>query len=142
MLKGMLHLHSTLAIVLLLALVIAIVITLINFAGNKPYNRKIALIGLISAHLQLVVGLILYFTSNRGFANLSGETMGDSVSRLYTVEHPIAMILSIVLITFGYSKSKKIADSKQANKTVLIFYILGLILALSRIPYATWSILN
>lgn len=142
MLKGMLHLHSTLAIVLLIALVIAILITLVNFSGNKPYNRKIALIGLISAHLQLVIGLILYFTSARGFQNLSGATMGDSVSRLYTVEHPIAMILSVVLITIGYSKAKKMADSKQANKTVLIFYVLGLILALSRIPYATWSIFN
>ncbi len=138
----MLHLHSTLAIVLLLALVVAILITLANYAGNKPFNRKIALIGLISAHLQLIIGFILYFTSSRGFENLSGETMKDSVSRLYTVEHPIAMILAIVLITIGYSKAKKIADPKKANQTVLIFYVLGLILALSRIPYATWSILN
>ncbi|MGJ1206404.1 hypothetical protein [Sphingobacterium lactis] len=138
----MTHLHSTLAIVLLLALVISIIITLVNLAGNKPYNRKIALIGLISAHLQLVTGLILYFISARGFQNLSGDTMGDSVSRLYTVEHPIAMLLGIILITVGYSKSKKIADAKQANKTVLIYYIIGLILILSRIPYATWSILN
>ncbi|SEF97535.1 hypothetical protein SAMN05421877_10417 [Sphingobacterium lactis] len=142
MLTGMTHLHSTLAIVLLLALVISIIITLVNLAGNKPYNRKIALIGLISAHLQLVTGLILYFISARGFQNLSGDTMGDSVSRLYTVEHPIAMLLGIILITVGYSKSKKIADAKQANKTVLIYYIIGLILILSRIPYATWSILN
>ncbi|MEI5986153.1 MULTISPECIES: hypothetical protein [Sphingobacterium] len=138
----MLHLHSTLAIVLLLALVVAILITLANYAGNKPFNRKIALIGLISAHLQLIIGFILYFTSSRGFENLSGETMKDSVSRLYTVEHPIAMVLAIVLITIGYSKAKKIADPKKANQTVLIFYVLGLILALSRIPYATWSILN
>ncbi len=138
----MLHLHSTLAIVLLLALVVAILITLANYAGNKPFNRKIALIGLISAHLQLIIGFILYFTSSRGFENLSGETMKDSVSRLYTVEHPIAMILAIVLITIGYSKAKKIADPKKANQTVLIFYVLGLILALSRIPYATWSILH
>ncbi len=138
----MLHLHSTLAIVLLLALVVAILITLANYAGNKPFNRKIALIGLISAHLQLIIGFILYFTSSRGFENLSGDTMKDSVSRLYTVEHPIAMILAIVLITIGYSKAKKIADPKKANQTVLIFYVLGLILALSRIPYATWSILH
>lgn len=136
------HLHSTLAIVLLAALVIAIVITLINYAGNKPYNRKIALLGLISAHLQLVIGLVLYFTSPLGIQSFSGENMKNSLSRLYFLEHPLMMIIGIILITVGFSKAKRIVDQKKANQTVLIFYILGLILILSRIPYSTWSILN
>jgi len=138
------HLHSTLAIILLAALIIVIVITLANYFGNKAYNRKIALIGLISAHLQLVVGLILYFTSSLGLASFSGANMKVSSSRFYFLEHPLMMIIAIVLITIGYSKSKKIADSKKANQTVLIFYIIALILILSRIPYpiGSWSILN
>ncbi len=136
------HLHSTLAIVLLAALVIAIVITLINYAGNKPYNRKIALLGLISGHLQLVIGLVLYFTSPLGIQSFSGENMKNSLSRLYFLEHPLMMIIGIILITIGFSKAKRIVDQKKANQTVLIFYILGLILILSRIPYSTWSILN
>ena len=135
------HLHSTLAVVLLLALVIAIVITLVNYAGNKPYNRKIALIGLIAAHIQLLLGLILYFTSPLGLASFSGENMGISDLRLMFLEHPLINIIGIVLITMGYSKAKKIADSKKANKTVLIFYVLGLLLILSRIPWSTWSLL-
>ncbi|MVZ67638.1 hypothetical protein GQF61_17465 [Sphingobacterium sp. DK4209] len=136
------HLHSTLAVVLLIALIIAIVITLVNYAGNKAYNRKIALIGLISAHLQLVIGAVLYFTSPLGLSSFSGENMKNSLSRLYFLEHPLMMIIAIVLITMGYSKAKKIADAKKANQTVLIFYILGLIFILSRIPWSTWSILN
>lgn len=136
------HLHSTLAVVLLLALVIAIVITLSNYLGNKPYNRKIALIGFISSHLQLLVGLIIYFVSPLGIQAFSGENMKNSLSRLYFLEHPLMMILAIVLISVGYIKSKKIADAKTANKTVLIFYILGLILILSRIPWSTWSLIN
>ena len=135
------HLHSTLAVVLLLALVIAIVITLVNYAGNKPYNRKIALIGLIAAHIQLLLGLILYFTSPLGLASFSGENMGISDLRLMFLEHPLINIIGIVLITMGYSKAKKIADSKKANKTVLIFYVLGLLLILSRIPWSSWSLL-
>ncbi len=142
MLTGMKHLHSTLAIVLLLALVIAIIITIANYAGNKPYNRKIALIGLISAHLQGVIGLVLYFTSPLGLSSFSGENMKNSELRLYFLEHPLMMIIALVLITIGYSKAKKLTDQKAANKTVIIFYILGLILILSRIPWSTWSILN
>lgn len=141
MLTGMKHLHSTLAIILLLALVVAIVITLINYFGSKPYNRKIALLGLISAHLQLVIGLVLYFTSPLGLEAFSGANMKNSLSRLYFLEHPLMMILAIVLITIGYSKAKRAKEDYQANKTVMIFYILGLILVLSRIPWSTWSIL-
>ncbi|MBE8714620.1 hypothetical protein [Sphingobacterium hungaricum] len=136
------HLHSTLAVILLLALIIAIVITLVNYLGNKPYNRKIALIGLISAHLQLVIGLVLYFTSPLGFQSLDAGNMSNSVARLYFLEHPLINILAIVLITVGYSKAKKLADAKKANQTVLIFYVLGLILILSRIPWSTWSLFN
>lgn len=142
MLVGMKHLHSTLAVILLLALIITIVITLVNYLGNKPYNRKIALIGLISAHLQLVIGLVLYFTSPLGFQSLDAGNMSNSVARLYFLEHPLINILAIVLITVGYSKAKKLADAKKANQTVLIFYVLGLILILSRIPWSTWSLFN
>lgn len=142
MLTGMKHLHSTLAIVLLIALIIAIIITIANYAGNKPYNRKIALIGLISAHLQLVIGLIIYFVSPLGLSSFSGDNMKESGLRLYFLEHPLMMIIAIVLITMGYSKAKKIVDAQKANKTVMIFYILGLILILSRIPWSTWSILQ
>ena len=141
MLTGMKHLHSTLAIILLLALVFAIIITLINYFGSKPYNRKIALLGLISAHLQLVVGFVLYFTSPLGVSAFSGENMKNSLSRLYFLEHPLTMLIGIVLITIGYSKSKRATDNFTANKTVLIFYILGLIAIASRIPWSTWSLL-
>lgn len=141
MLTGMKHLHSTLAIILLLALVVAIVITLINYFGSKPYNRKIALLGLISAHLQLVIGFVLYFTSPLGLSAFSGENMKNGLSRLYFLEHPLMMLIAIVLITIGYSKSKRATDNFTANKTVLIFYILGLIAILSRIPWSTWSLL-
>ena len=135
------HLHSTLAIVLLIALVISIIVTLMNYLNNKPYNRKIALIGFISSHLQLLIGLIIYFVSPLGIQAFSGENMKNSLSRLYFLEHPLMMIIAIVLITIGYSKAKKIIDAKKANQTVLIMYTIGLILILSRIPWSTWSIL-
>ncbi|UIR56595.1 hypothetical protein LZQ00_01940 [Sphingobacterium sp. SRCM116780] len=136
----MLHLHSTLAIILLLALLVSIIITFVNFSGNKPYNRKIALLGFIASHLQLLIGLILFFVLKYP-SMISGAIMKDATMRFKIIEHPLTMIIAIVLITIGYSKAKKLTDAKQANKTVLIFYILGLILILSRLPWSTWSIL-
>ena len=135
----MLHLHSTIAIVLLLALVISIVITLSNYLGNKPYNRKIALLGFIASHIQLLVGLILFFYLKYP-SMISGAVMKDPALRFKIIEHPLTMIIAIVLITIGYSKAKKIENARKANQTVVIFYIIGLILMLARIPWSTWSI--
>jgi len=141
MLTGMKHLHSTLAVILLLALVVAIIITLANYAGKKPYNRKIALLGLISAHLQLVIGIIYYFSLQYHTMFASG-VMKDADMRLKLVEHPLTMLIGIILITVGYSKAKRQTDQQKANKTVLIFYIIGLILILSRLPWNTWALIN
>lgn len=141
MLTGMKHLHSTLAIILLLALVIAIIITAINYFGSKPYNRKIALLGLISAHLQLVVGLIYYYSLGY-FSMFSSGVMKDPTLRFKLIEHPLTMIIAIILITVGYSKAKRATADYAANKTVFILYTIALIVVLSRIPWSTWSLIN
>lgn len=136
------HLHSTIAVVLLIALVISIVVTLINYLKSKPYNRKIALVGFISAHLQLLIGLVIYFTSPLGFSSFSSANMKNSLSRLYFLEHPMMMLIAIIVITIGYSKAKKATEDWKANQTVLIFYLIALVLILSRIPWSTWSLLG
>lgn len=141
MYTGIKHLHSFFAYILLAVLVIALVYILVSFIQNKPFTermRKIALAGLISAHLQLLIGLLLYFISPIGFGNLSGEAMQDSLARLYVVEHPLTMLIAIVLITIGYSRAKKAADDRNSCKQILIFYTLGLGLILLRIPWMAW----
>ncbi|KAA9332765.1 hypothetical protein [Adhaeribacter soli] len=141
MYTGFKHLHSTLAYILLAALVFSILYTLFSYLNKKPFtegNRKVALIGLISAHLQLVVGLVLYFISPLGLSNASGAAMKDSASRLYFLEHPLMMIIGIALITVGYSRAKRLKEDKKRYMSILIFYTLGLVLILSRIPWQVW----
>ena len=133
------HLHSTLAVVLLIALVVSIVITLVNYLKYRPYNRKIALIGLISGHMQMIIGII-YFIPLQYYSMFSGAVMKDSLMRFKVIEHPLAMLLGVVAITIGYSKAKRMTEDFKANQTVFIFYIIGLILFLSRIPWKTWSL--
>ncbi|TDQ76462.1 hypothetical protein CLV99_3050 [Sphingobacterium yanglingense] len=141
MLTGMKHLHSTLAIILLIALVISIVITAANYFKAKPYNRKVALIGFISAHLQLLIGLVYFFTL-KYHTMFSAGVMKSPELRFKVIEHPLTMLIAIVLITIGYSKAKKAKESYAANRTVFIMYTIGLILILSRVPWSTWSIFN
>lgn len=141
MYTGIKHLHSVLAYVLLAVLILSLVYILVSYIQKKPFTekmRKISLAGLISAHLQLLVGLILYFISPLGIANFSGASMGDSVSRLYMLEHPLTMLIAIILITIGYSKAKRLEDSAQKYKKILLFFGIGLLLILIRIPWMAW----
>lgn len=138
---GFKHLHSTFAYVLLAALIFSVIYVLIAYVQKKPFTdkvRKFALIGLISAHIQFLVGLLLYVFSPLGLSNFSGAAMKDSLSRLYILEHPLMMLIAIVLITIGYSRAKRLKADNARYRSILIFYGLGLIFILSRIPWTVW----
>jgi cbb3-type cytochrome oxidase subunit 3 len=131
--------HSGWAYIALLLLVIAVVISVIGFTSKKeftPTNRKIALFALIACHIQLLIGLILHFVSPVGYA-LLGE-MKDKAVRLTSLEHPLINIIALVLITIGWSKHKKVVEGVAKHKLIAIFYGIGLVLILSRIPWSLW----
>jgi len=138
-------LHSYWAYLVVLVIFLATINSLIGLFGNKEYQPKdfrIALFGLIVTHLQLLIGLILFFVSPLGLQSITNNGMGavmkDSVLRLNAVEHPTVMILVVILITVGYSKHKKKLVSKPKFKVLAIFYTLAFILLLSRIPWSQW----
>lgn len=136
--------HSWWAYLVVLVLIIASVNALIGLFTKRDYGAndfRIALFTLIVSHIQLLIGIVLFFVApyfqvllNSGM----GEVMGDSTLRLYIVEHPLMMIIAVVLITIGYSKHKKKLTSNPKFKMLAIFYTLGLLFVLSRIPWANW----
>ena len=108
-----------------------------NFAVLLPtYFIKIALFGLIGTHLQLLVGFILYFISPLGLDSFG--QMKDAALRLTSLEHPLINIIAIVLITIGWSKHKKAENSTAKFKSIAIFYGIGLLMILSRLPWKLW----
>tara|TARA_R110002126_G_scaffold51770_2_gene141411 strand:- start:572 stop:994 length:423 start_codon:yes stop_codon:yes gene_type:complete len=131
--------HSGWAYVALLLLIIAAANALIGMLSKKEFtarDRKVALFGLIGIHIQLLVGMVLYFVSPLGFASFG--QMADKALRLTSLEHPLINIIAIALITIGWSKHKKLTTSESKFKTFTIFYGLGLVLILSRIPWSMW----
>lgn len=133
------HAHSGFAYLLLAALVVSVIYAIVS--KKKPFSsggRKIALITLILAHLQLLFGLLLYFISPLGVSNFSGAAMKDKLSRLYVMEHPLTMIIAIILITIGYSRIKKQREDKKKYNQIIIYYGIALILALAVIPWMVW----
>ncbi len=141
MTTGFQHLHSFLAYIVLAGILFSFVLALYGALSNKTFtekDRKFGLIGMVLLHIQLLVGIILYFLSPLGFSNLSGEAMGDSMSRLYALEHPLINILAVALVTIGYSRAKKLTESRSRFRSIYMFYGIGFILILSRIPWNAW----
>jgi hypothetical protein len=136
--------HSYWAYLVLAVLLLAVLKAIAGLVSKKEYDPtmfRVGLFTLIVSHIQLLIGIVLYFTSERLslWSDLGiGEVMKTAVHRLYLVEHPTVNILAVALITIGYSKHKKKRLSAPKYKTLAVFYTIALILILSRIPWDVW----
>lgn len=142
---GFKHLHSGLAYLVVLLLIITIVNSLLGLTGKRNFKERdlrIPLFTLILSHIQLLVGLGIFFVSPaiKWFSERfeTSDIMKNSGDRLLNLEHPLMMIIGIVFITIGFSKHKKVESSSGKFKTLFIFYGIGLILVLGRIPWSQW----
>ncbi|MDO4727590.1 MAG: hypothetical protein Q4B43_01165 [Bacteroidota bacterium] len=138
------EIHSGWAYLVLLMLGFVVLNSLRGFNSGKEFSsrdRKIALFGLIVTHIQLLFAMLLYFTSPY-FQTMKdvgmGGIMGNSLLRLYLIEHPFVNIVAIILITVGWSKHKTKATDKEKFKSILLMYSIALVLFLSRIPWKAW----
>ena len=135
MYTGLVHAHSGLRWIFLVLIVVTIGIAILKWTGKKPFweeHKKWALFTLIVSHIQLLLGLILYVISPKVI--FDGAAMKDSVTRFFLVEHISVMLISIILITLGYSKAKKQLPENSA-KTIAIYYGIALVLILWAIPW-------
>ena len=136
-------LHSYWAYLVILILIAAVINALIGLFGKKEYGAKdmrLALFTLITMHIQLLIGLVLFFVSPNGLNAITSNGMGglSSTARKLAVEHPTLMIIAVVLVTIGYSKHKKQRLSTPKFKKLAIFYTLALIAVLAMIPWNQW----
>ncbi|MDZ7899966.1 MAG: hypothetical protein U5N85_18315 [Arcicella sp.] len=134
--------HKALFFVVMALGLIVLVKAAMGLSGKTAFaesDRKLGLFFMISNHTQLLIGLILYlFLSPFGlkaFQDFGSEVMKIAEYRRIAVEHLSTNIIAIILITIGYSKNKRAVDSAVRHKNALIFYGLGLVLLLSRIPW-------
>jgi hypothetical protein len=139
MYTGILHLHRTIAYAALIIIFVAMMKALYGFLNNKNFgegDRKLGLFSMIAAHLQLTFGLVLLglgLASSR-WGDLSGVMKNPDI-RFAVIEHPLTMIIGVVLITLGYIKAKKETESKARFKSMAFFFLLGFAIILSRIPW-------
>ena len=90
------------------------------------------------AHIQLVLGLSLYFISpiTYYFLHHYKDAVHQRAIRFFGMEHSLMMIIAIVIITIGSAKAKRKQTDKDKFKTMAIWFTIGLIIIFTSIPWA------
>jgi hypothetical protein len=76
----------------------------------------------------LLIGIVLFFLSP--LVQFNSGTMKNDTTRYYTVEHWVMMIIAIVLITIGHSKSKKLVLPEAKHRIIFLFYGIALLIVI------------
>ncbi|MEN9685851.1 MAG: hypothetical protein RLZZ28_1637 [Bacteroidota bacterium] len=139
---GLLHLHNFLRWVLLILLVLSIVKAYTGWKGKKAFtagDKKTWLFTMITAHTTLLLGLYQVLLGRYGLLNYTlpegTSVMKDKFLRFFLVEHPVGMVLAIVLITLGNGMARKAVADEVKYKKAFYYFILALIIILASIPW-------
>ena len=129
MVTGLLHLHSILRWIILILLLVV----LVQAWTKREAIKSTSLFLLISAHVMLLIGLYQVIFGRFGYTKGLPEgvsMMKNTFYRFYWLEHPLMMIIAIVLITIARGKAKAL-NYKAVGWLVLI----ALILILAAVPW-------
>ncbi|MBS1621879.1 MAG: hypothetical protein JST10_00235 [Bacteroidetes bacterium] len=135
-----LHLHSGLRWVVLLLLLIVVYRSLT--AGKRPFNnsdKKFVLYAMIICDIMLLVGVYQWLAGPWGLSSIQANgmkgIMQDSILRFFAIEHPIGMLIAIIMVHIGKSYSKKNIPDPVKHKRVFLFFALALLIILVSLPW-------
>lgn len=137
-----LHLHSSLRWVVLL--LILIVIYRSATAGQRSFtsaDKRFTLFSSVACDIMLLIGLYLWFFSERNLGlrsitqNSFSNVMKDPVARFFAIEHSIGMLLAIILVHIGKTYGKKDIPDRTKHKRTLLFFGLALLIILVSLPW-------
>lgn len=104
-----------------------------NKSSYEKRDKMVNLFAMISLHLQLLLGLILYFISPK--VSFDSGWMKDAALRFYGMEHLIGMLAAIVVVTVGRKLAEKQESAILKNKKIALWYVIGLVLIIASIPW-------
>lgn len=124
---------------------IALYRTFVGWRNRRPYlgadnGMAAAFVG--SMHLQLLLGLILYFGLSpvaKAATQNMGAAMKNPELRFWGVEHIATMILAVIIAQIGRSLSKKAINPVSKHKKAFIWFAVALVLILLMIPWGIWN---
>jgi hypothetical protein len=136
-----LAIHSFFRWLVLLSLVFAIFRSYKGWLKQKvftPFDNTVRHVTATIVHIQLMLGLTLYFISPMVayFLNNFKTAIHIREIRFFGLEHIFTMLIAVTVITIGSIKAKRKSTDIEKFKTIAIWFSIGLFIILCSIPWA------
>jgi len=137
----LLALHSLTRWLVLSSLLFAIFRGYRGWLLSKPYlkfDNSVRHIAATVAHVQLMLGIWLYFISPlvAYFLHNFGTAVHERAVRFFGMEHITMMLVATIIITIGSDKAKRKKTDREKFKTMAIWFTVALLIILSSVPWS------
>jgi hypothetical protein len=136
----LLSLHSIFRWFAFIALVIALVRAWYGWKKNLAFSnidKKIRMLAVTGIHIQMVLGVWLYFESSivSYFLHNFNTAVHQREIRFFGMEHITMMVIAVTLITIGSAKSRRAKTDHDTFKAITIWFGIGLLIIFFSIPW-------
>ncbi|MFB5651387.1 hypothetical protein ACE5IS_12115 [Leptospira wolffii] len=144
----LLFLHSYNRWLVLVLLALCLLVSCFALIYRKEiasgFLKHLHLITTSVLHLQLVLGLIVYFKSPfvRAFFTNAKENFASLELSFFSVFHALAMFSAVVIFTVGSAKAKRESDQNRKHRIVLSWFTSALFLIVVAIPWPIISVVT
>lgn len=109
-----------------------------------PYDIRARQIITTIAHIQLVLGILLYIISPIAHYFRQHPKIAIHIReiRFFGLEHSTMMLLAIVLITIGSGKVKREPIAIEKFKIMAIWFSVALLIILASVPWSFSPLVN
>ncbi len=130
--SGLLDLHNVVRWLVVVLAVVSIVTALVAQRWTPAVNSLARWFNIIFG-VQVLIGLILWFVSDLVQTSLRdmGTAMSDPARRFFLLEHPLLMIVAVVLVGIGGGRGRKTDNPRVA----LVFWLLAAAAMAYAIPW-------
>ncbi len=141
MYSTLLALHSLTRWLVLISLLYSIYRAYNGWSSNRSfsnYDNALRHWTATIAHVQLTLGLLLYYISPvvGYFLTNFKEAVHEREIRFFGMEHSLMMLIGIIVITIGSVKTKRMPSDQEKFKTMAICFSIGLFIILTSIPWS------
>lgn len=136
----LLALHSLIRWLVLGSLLSAIFYSYRGWMTNRKFSKSenfIQIATVTISHIQLVVGVWLYFISPvvDYFLDNFNDAIHQRDIRFFGMEHITMMLIAIVVITIGSAKVKRKATDSEKFKSMAVWFTVALVIIFFSIPW-------
>lgn len=140
MYTSLLALHSLVRWLVLASLIFALFRAYRGLASGHAFSKTDNMARMLAAtfaHIQLILGLWLYFISPvvGYFLDDFKTAVHERGIRFFGMEHSTMMLTAIVLITIGAAKAKRKPTDREKFKAMALWFTIVLVVLLVNIPW-------